>query len=183
MVASTPTDLALAAGFFLAPFVQEDAAVLGAAAASANNPVSVPLFLAVVTLGLMLSDIWKYFAGRYAKHLPVLGPWVDKIAKPSLVERLNKHAIGLLMVARFVPGTRIPLYVACGVARVPIVLFCVVVTLSGMLYVALAYALFAIVGEVAGRNAPIWFAIIAGTVLAVVLLRAFIQHRMRRRAA
>ena len=50
-------------GVLLGPFVQEDAAVVTAASLSVTGAAkTIPLFI-IITIGLFLSDIWKYWIG------------------------------------------------------------------------------------------------------------------------
>ena len=96
----------------IGPFVQEDAAVLGAASASVSG-IGTPFRMFVaITIGLTVSDLWKYWLGRAAtsqnwakKHAQ--SPKILK-AKDNIVHNLGKS----IMVARFIPGARIPLYLS-----------------------------------------------------------------------
>ena len=143
------------------PFVQEDAAVLVAASASVTgmaNPVAI--FIAV-TIGLTASDLWKYWLGRAAITQPwarkhAEGPRVAK-AKDGIVNNLGKS----LLVARFVPGARIPLYIAAGFFKASFLKFAMFIMLSAVLYIGLAFALFHLLGEVAGENAKKYLPIVA----------------------
>ena len=99
------------------PFIQEDAAVLGAASASVSG-IGTPMGMFIaITKGLTVSDLWGYWLGRAA----ISQPWAKKHAessrilkaKDSIVHNLGKS----IMVARFIPGTRIPLYIAAGVSQ------------------------------------------------------------------
>jgi len=174
--------LGLYAGVFFAPFVQEDAAVIGAAAASASgagNPIV--LFLALV-LGLAASDIWKYWLGRLA-HTHA---WARKFAEKPAVAKARDgvlNRLGLtLLVARFVPGTRIPLYVASGVFQAPVIKFTAYVVATGVLYAGLAFALFHLLGKAAGDYAP-QAAIIAALLVVVIVVSIVVVQSRRSKLA
>lgn len=155
----------------LAPFVQEDAAVLGAASASVSgigNPIGM---FAAITLGLTLSDLWKYWLGRAAisqdwakKHAE--SPKILK-AKDSIVHNLGKS----IMIARFIPGTRIPLYIAAGFFQASFLKFSMFIFLSALMYIGVAFTLFNLLGEVAGEEAKKYLPIVA--VLGFVVLLIF----------
>ncbi len=145
----------------IGPFIQEDAAVLGAASASVSG-IGTPLWMFVaITIGLTISDLWKYWLGRAAISQPwarkhAEGPHVLK-AKDSIVHNLGKS----IMVARFVPGTRIPLYIAAGFFKASFVKFASFIFLSALIYIGIAFGLFKILGEVAGEEAKKYLPIVA----------------------
>jgi len=152
------------------PFIQEDAAVLGAAAASVSG-IANPLFLFIaVTFGLTISDLWKYWLGRAA----ITQSWARKYAetpritkaKDNIVNNLGKS----LLVARFIPGARIPLYIASGFFKASFLKFAMFIILSAVMYIGIAFGLFHVLGEVAGEEAKKYLPIIA--IAAIVLIIA-----------
>jgi membrane protein DedA with SNARE-associated domain len=174
--------LGLYGGVMLAPFVQEDAAVIGAAAAAAaGTGEPILLFLALV-VGLSASDVWKYWLGRLART----NAWARKFTeKPGVAKAKNGvlNRLGLtLLVARFVPGTRIPLYIASGVFEAPALKFTAYVIATGILYAGLAFALFQTLGKAAGEHAGQAAAIAAVVVGVTVLTVSFVRGRQARAA-
>lgn len=152
---------------FIGPFVQEDVAILTAATSAAAGG---DLMLLVSTwIGVIISDGWKYWAGRLAHRIP----WAAKLAaKPGVTaasEQVHKRLGMALIVARFVPGTRIPLNVACGLFRVPFVKFLPLISLSAALYIGIAYGLFAALGAIVGEQvrAAIPFVVVPVVVILV----------------
>ena len=145
----------------IGPFIQEDAAVLGAASASVSG-IGTPMGMFIaITIGLTVSDLWKYWLGRAAisqswakKHAQ--SPRILK-AKDSIVHNLGKS----IMVARFIPGTRIPLYIAAGFFQASFVKFTAFIFLSALIYIAIAFGLFHFLGEVAGEEAKKYLPIAA----------------------
>ena len=145
----------------IGPFIQEDAAVLGAASASVSGIGSPMGMFIAITIGLTVSDLWKYWLGRAAisqswakKHAE--SPRILK-AKDSIVHNLGKS----IMVARFIPGTRIPLYIAAGFFQASFLKFTAFIFLSALIYIAIAFGLFHILGEVAGEEAKKYLPIVA----------------------
>lgn len=125
---------------FAAPFVQEDAAIVGAAAASAaaqGEPVAI---FASVLIGLVISDAWKYWLGRLAHR----SPWASRfVAGPRIARaaaQVARRTGAALVISRFIPGTRIPLYIACGYFRVRFARFVCLIAVSGALYAGAAFA-------------------------------------------
>ena len=163
----------------IGPFIQEDAAVLGAASASVSG-IGTPMGMFIaITIGLTVSDLWKYWLGRAAisqswakKHTE--NPRILK-AKDNIVHNLGKS----IMVARFVPGTRIPLYIAAGFFQASFLKFSSFIFLSAFIYIAIAFGLFSILGEVAGEEAKKYLPIVA--IIGFVFLLIF--KRLKRSSA
>ncbi|MEZ5921245.1 MAG: VTT domain-containing protein [Parvularculaceae bacterium] len=170
------------AGLFLAPFVQEDAAVIASASLSLAAMGDGPLLFTVTTLGLIASDLWKYWLGRAARTQG----WAHKFAeKPSVAkaEALVVKRLGAtLMTSRFLPGTRIPLYIASGYFKAPWPRFAFWVSMSAIAYVALIFTLFHAIGAVAGEQAKLWLPAVAVGLLALVLLTVYVRQRGPARA-
>jgi len=172
-------------GLIAGPFVQEDAAVFGAAGLAVLGTLKTgPAALAVYT-GLVLSDVWKYWAGRLART----HRWTKKVAdKPGVAAARDKvvnHLALAMLTARFVPGTRIPLYVASGFFKAPFLLFFLYMAASAALYVGIVFTAFHIVGAMAGPILAAYLPVIAvvgvATALAVLLWRG--RRRGQRAAA
>ena len=101
----------------------------------------------VSLLGLVLSDGWKYWAGCYVQSWPPAARWAKNPIVGALKEGVLKRLGLALLGARFTPGTRIPLYLACGVFRAPFRRFLALIALTGALYLGLTFALFAVLGH------------------------------------
>lgn len=176
-------DWATLALIFAGPFVQEDAAVVGAATtAMSGHTDPVHVFIAAL-LGLVASDTWKYWLGRAAQA----HPWAAKyITDPRIAgardQVLSRTGVALL-VARFVPGTRIPLYIACGLFHVPFWRFQLLIVLSGTLYLGIAFLAFASLGMVVGAQVRAAAPFVVLGVVAIALLVNWIMHVSRKRAA
>ncbi len=169
--------VALYAAIFALPFVQEDVAVIAAATASlAGAGVTAVLFV-VILAGLTCSDIWKYWVGWFARH----HSWAHKFAeKPgvSVAGKLVRDELyQTLITARFVPGTRIPTYIACGFFESPYLRFVLYVISTAFLYVVITFSLFHLAGEVVGERATFYMPFIAVTIVASYILLRWLRHR------
>lgn len=169
-------------GVFVAPFVQEDAAMIGAAAASASGAGNSVLLFLILVIGTTCSDTWKYWAGR-AAHL---SPWAARIAAKPAVTRAQSAVVKRLfltmLVARFVPGTRIPLYVAAGVFKAPFWRFFVYVVVTAIAYAAVAFSLLHLVGAAAGEAAAHYAPVIAVVMVLAVIGISWWRGRQARKA-
>ena len=154
----------------IGPFIQEDAAVLGAASASVSG-IGTPMGMFIaITIGLTVSDLWRYWLGRAA----ISQPWAKKHAESSRILKAKDsivHNFGKsIMVARFIPGTRIPLYIAAGVFQASFVKFIAFIFLSALIYIAIAFGLFHLSGDVAGEEAKKYLPIVAVVGFIVLLI-------------
>lgn len=134
------------------PFVQEDTAVIGAASSAAAAQGQSAFLLLATWAGLVVSDGWKYWAGRLAHKIPMAARFT---ADPRVIAAREKVLTRLgvaLIVSRFVPGTRIPLNVACGLFRVSFVRFILLIMLSAALYLGAAFAVFSTLGVIVGEQ-------------------------------
>ncbi|MEM6899876.1 MAG: VTT domain-containing protein [Pseudomonadota bacterium] len=165
----------------LTPFVQEDAAVISAAAASAAGAGETPILFASLLTGLSVSDLWKYWLGRAAHY----NEWGRKAAsKPAVLAAKDKvvRRLGLsLVTARFVPGTRIPLYIACGFFRAPFPRVAFFVIGSAIIYALIAFGLFHALGEMAGERIEKYAPIAAIVIVIAVIGFLVIQAKFRTR--
>lgn len=169
--------------FLIGPFVQEDAAVVAAATFATMAGQSPALAYLAVLAGLILSDVWKYWAGRLART----HSWAKKFSqKPGVLAARDKvvNRLGMtMMTARFVPGTRIPLYVASGFFLAPFWRFFLFMSASAVVYVSLVFSAFFVLGAVAGEAAKAYLPLVGVAVVLTILGVTFLRSRRRRTQA
>ena len=141
-------------GLFLAPFVQEDAAVISATSlAAAGMTGFAPAILLVCLAGLSVSDLWKYWIGAAARSQP----WAARFAQGSRVsaagELVDKQLAKTLFAARFLPGTRIVLYVAAGYFRVDFGRFALLIVATAAFLIGSLYGVLKVLGDLIGDRA------------------------------
>ncbi len=168
--------LALYAGLFFLPFIQEDVAVVSAATASLHGAAPVGAIFAVILVGLTASDVWKYWIGHFARR----HAWAHKFAeKPGVSvagDLIRTELLKTLFAARYIPGTRVPTYVACGFFKTPYPRFVLLVVFTALTYVSISFALFHTVGALAGEQAKFWLPAIAIILIASYVGYRFIHH-------
>ncbi len=170
--------------FLILPFIQEDAAVIGSAAAAVTG-LGEPWFLgAAIITGLTFSDLWKYWAGRAA----VSHKWAKKYADKPTVKKARdgvvNHLASSLMIVRFIPGTRIPFYVASGFFHAPFPKFAFFIIFSGAMYISITFVFFYIFGELAGEDqAHKWLPVIAIALVSVLVIIQVVRRKLAREKA
>ena len=134
----------------LAPFVQEDSAVWGAAALSLTGLGEPALIFILILFGLTISDLWKYWLGRIGRTAKWAARFVEK-PRIQTAEKLVKGALcPALFAARFTPGARVALYLACGFFNASWNRFAIYVALSALAYIAIAFAVVTTGAELPG---------------------------------
>ncbi len=173
----------LYACFFLGPFIQEDTAVIGAAASAVGGLGEPLLLFAVVLIGLVFSDLWKYWIGRAARTRDWARSYVEKWGVERTEARVVKRLGWSLMAVRFVPGARIAFYVAAGFFNAPFARFSFFIVLSAFIYIGIIFALFASLGAVAGEQARTWLPVGAVALIGTALLAQRLRRASTARAA
>ena len=151
--------------FFLLPFLQEDVSILGAASACASGLGDPFLGFFFTAAGLTLSACLKYGLGRAATSRP----WARKYAEnPKILKAGDSVKTNLgksLYMARFISAVRIPFYVGAGFFGTNFLKFLLFVTSSAVLYLAIAFGLFHVFGEIAGDKLKIYLPLVAIVIL------------------
>lgn len=112
----------LALGLAATTYVSEDAALAGGALLARNGTLPALTAATAVGLGIWTGDVALYAAGRLARRWSPVRRWIDRRWPPArLTEmrgRIERGVAVSLVLSRFTPGTRLPLYVASGVLAV-----------------------------------------------------------------
>ena len=166
---------------FIAPFIQEDSAVIGAAGLSLGQMAPWQGIFAAILLGLIASDSWKYWLGWAAKS----HEWARKYAARARITRMRdavrEHAVKTLIAVRFLPFARIPTYIACGFFDVAYLRYWLAIAFSAFLYITAFFLAFHILGEIAGENLKTYMAIGTSGLLIAVVLGMLIMRKVKSR--
>ena len=166
---------------FALPFFQEDAAVIGAATASITGAAPTEFILPAILTGLIASDAWKYWLGTLVRRHDWAHRFAEKPGVSIAGDLVRKEFVQTMLTARFVPGTRIPTYIACGFFQADYIRYILVLALTASLYVGIVFVLFHTVGAVAGEQAKVWLPVVAVTVLVSYILFRWLNHKYNRK--
>ena len=162
---------------FIGPFFQEDAAVIYAATLSVTKMVKTgPAFL-IIWLGLFFSDIWKYWIGWAAIRNERAREFTEKKHVAEFKNKVRSHVFTTLMTARFIPFTRIPAYIACGLFGVNYIKYCVLIAFTAFLYVCVVFSAFHALGSILGEQLMWIMPIAAICVLGIYIAYLLIKNR------
>ena len=142
----------------VATLVSEDFACIGggllaSAGKLAFGPVVVACFVGIFVGDLLL--VWAgRWAGRRALGLWPLRRWVSAVTVERAERWFARSGGYLILASRFMPGTRLPTYVAAGILRVPWVKFAPWFALACALWTPLLVG----AAMLAGQAATVWLA-------------------------
>lgn len=136
---AAPGSIALALA--LGTLLLEDLAIAAGVALATQGLISWELSLLAVGGGIALGDLALYALGRAAHRLPVLRRRPAHALSHRLRELLTHRLPAAVLLARVVPGLRLPTYTACGFLRVPPAPFAVWVLASVAVWTLALYAL------------------------------------------
>ena len=165
------------------PVLPTGAAVsAGAVLASHNNPIGLAGVLLAGAAGAYVGDLIVYAGCRFGgERLAKRVGWLrNNGSLDSLRERLSEHEIGVLLTSRLIPGGRVPVLLAAGLAGYKWERFALVDLAASSLWAAvyiaiglLGYALF---------DKP-WQGVLAAIVLVILttVLSSAIQRARRRK--
>lgn len=163
--------VALVTAIILTTFVLEDAASIGAALLASAGSISPPLAMAALVLGIFAGDLALYGLGYAARSQH----WARKRIGDKHIERgrrwLNGRLLAALIVARFIPGARLPAYAASGYLRVPFARFAAITAGAGIVWTIAIFAVVMSVGPDALIALGAWKWLI-GAALLVLLVAA-----------
>lgn len=128
------TPLAQAATLGLLTFVQEDVPTVSAAMFAAAGTMPWRFAFLGVFLGIWAGDGLLYWLARGVGRPLLERPWARRFFNPAAVARSEqwfaRQGTWLLLSSRFVPGTRLPTYLAAGFLRLPFGRFALVTGLA-----------------------------------------------------
>ena len=132
------------AGIFLLSFLSEDSATLTGALLGALGKLSWPVAFASCFLGIWIGDLGLYaFArlfGRPVVNVFCLRREPARLRKSE--EWFARHGLFALVICRFIPGTRLPTFLAAGLLRMPVLRFASVTGILAAGWVGLIFMVF-----------------------------------------
>ena len=158
--------LASTAIIFLS-LVSEDAATVSSALSIFGGPISWPLGFAVCFAGIWIGDLGLYSLARCFGRSVLQTRWVARFANSAAIERcerkFNARGSLALLASRFVPGTRLPTYLAAGFLSMPVTRFAFVTGLGALLWIGSIFA----IAKVLGSQTLIWLSLFQGKIAAI----------------
>jgi membrane protein DedA with SNARE-associated domain len=165
--------LALTA-IILLSFVSEDAATISSSLSIFGGPLSWPLGFAACFAGIWLGDLGLYSLARCLGKPILQSRWVGRFTDAAAIERcqekFSQRGSLALLASRFVPGTRLPTYLAAGLLSMPVARFALVTAFAALVWIAGIFA----IAKLLGSHALIWLSLFQSKIAAIVLTAFFI---------
>jgi membrane protein DedA with SNARE-associated domain len=112
---------------FVGTFVSEDVACISAGLLVQRGDLDAAAATLACALGIVIGDVGLWAIGRVCGEAALAWPHVARALQRTGLQDLRawleRHAAGAIVGSRFLPGTRLPLYVVAGFARLPIAVF------------------------------------------------------------
>jgi len=156
----------------LLSFISEDAATVSSSLsifAPKALGVSWPLGFAACFTGIWLGDLGLYLLARCLGRPILRSRWVAMRVDAAAIERcqmkFNQRGLLTLIASRFIPGTRLPTYLAAGLLSMPLTRFAFVTAVAALLWIGGIFG----VAKLVGSQTLIWFSFVQGKIAATVL--------------
>ena len=174
------SDWRLAVSLALATLGSEDLAAGSAAVLAGGGQINVYVATAAVAAGIYVGDLLLFACGRAASRVGVLRRWVagrwSREQLEELTRNLDQRLAPAIVVSRFVPGTRLPLYIAAGMFSRRAAAFCGWTLVAVSVWTPLLVSGVLLLGRAVDPSAP-WY--LTWAPVAVVLLAGGIARRAR----
>lgn len=125
----------------LATLVLEDVATITVGVLASRMLVDPTIAVTSLVIGTALGDIGLYLIARRARNWPFARGIMRKVDTTPITRWLQQHAMVMLVVARFTPGTRIPIFAGAGALATPFLPFCAVIIATTLLWTPGLYVL------------------------------------------
>lgn len=144
----------------LGTFVSEDLACVTAGLLIQRDDINAPAGIVACTLGIFVGDAGLWAAGRVFGHAVVAWPWIGRQFQrerfAELRSWLERHAAGAIVASRFLPGTRLPLFLIAGILELPARVFAVWALVGALLRTPVLVLATARLGDtLTGRISPL----------------------------
>lgn len=188
-LAGLPTDLGLERGLgpwaqigllVAAAFVSEDLTCISAGLLAGAHRIDPFVAVFGCFLGIFVSDLWLWWTGRLIGRRVLRWRWISRRIPPESVERfaekLDRHLGKAVVASRFLPGTRLPMYLAAGVVSKRPVAFTVWLLIAASVWTPILVLGAIVFGPVAARPFQAilgvgWLSSVGAAVLLLLTLR------------
>jgi membrane protein DedA with SNARE-associated domain len=116
-LAGTPA--LLFAMIFLLTFVLEDAVAVAAGILAGRMAIDPVIAVAALVVGTVAGDLALYAAGRWLAETRIVAR-LRAAGSGRIEARLRKDGLWVVGLARFIPGTRLPVFLGSGIVRTPL---------------------------------------------------------------
>ncbi|MCH2063198.1 MAG: VTT domain-containing protein [Roseibacillus sp.] len=170
----------LALVLVFATLASEDLTCIAGGILAANGVIPFAGASCACALGIWLGDLGLYGLGVLADRSRRNWRWLNRLARPSVILRgrqvFERHGVKWIFLSRFLPGTRVPSYVAAGAVRWSFRKFALALALASLVWTPILcgasfFAGHVVLGWLESYQRWAWPILIGTAVLLWVLLR------------
>jgi len=180
-IGSGPEVLALS--ILVSTFLLEDVAIGYAGLLAAGGAISAPLAFIALFLGVYIGDLGLYFVGVAARHHQRARHYIGEERLTWARDWLKARAIPTLIIARVLPGSRLPVYAAGGYLRLPFQIFASTTAITSLVWTTLLFSASYVFG-IGADNIPrsVKYVIVLVVALGLVAGPVILKHHFKRPA-
>lgn len=165
--------------------IPEEVAIVMAGVLSAQGTLDVWAALASCLVGALVGDIIVYGIGYHFGHSllkdhPRFARFLRADREAQFEEKIERHGMKVLLLARFMVGVRSPVYLASGILRIPFRRFVLMDLVCATLVVGVSFGLSYAFGEQiirAIRRAQISISVAVVAITGMVALLYYLRRR------
>jgi membrane protein DedA with SNARE-associated domain len=158
--AAATSSLQVAVGLAFATFVSEDLTCIAAGLLVAHGKLDFTTAVFACFAGIWIGDLLLVAAGRWLGRPALTRRPLSWLVSPASVERASRwferRGVYAVFLSRFVPGTRLALFVAAGVLRAPFAPLAIALAIAGALWTPALVGLSAATGGAIRRHLELW---------------------------
>lgn len=144
----------------LGTFASEDLTCVATGLLIQRGQIGVAEGILACTLGIFVGDVGLWAIGRLFGSAALAWTWTARRLQYHTLRDarswLDRHAPGAIVGSRFLPGTRVALYITSGVLRVPLAVFSLWALVAALLWTPTIVLLTASLGDAfVGRVTPL----------------------------
>lgn len=126
--------LLLVTVILVATFLLEDLATITVALLASHMVIDGTTALGAAVFGTVLGDVALYALARWAGDRTFVQRWRRRPALARVIAWTRVHALKMLVIARFTPGLRFPVFAGAGVVGIPAAPFIATVTVTTLIW-------------------------------------------------
>ncbi|ATJ91395.1 DedA family protein [Acetobacter tropicalis] len=164
----------------LATFILEDAATVLTAIQVKLNALGPFEALIALYVGIVLGDVGLYGMGYLAARWPPARRWVNTPERDMQRQWLTQKLFKVVFISRFIPGTRLPLYTACGFFNAGLRTFTLATLAATLIWTSALFALSLHIGGYLLAHLGAWrWAGILGFVLVIIIMGRIVARMQK----
>jgi len=165
------------AAIIIGTFILEDAATVIAAVQVQAGNVRLPVALGALYTGIVAGDLGLYATGRVAALWPAINRLISAERHTRGRSWLAQRVFRVVFISRFMPGARLPTYIACGFLGAAFKRFALAAVVATSIWTSLLFVVSLRVGRLLMDHFGAWrWGGAIGFAVAVVVIGRVIAH-------